>query len=82
MRRIRHRYGHSLSGTLCGEYHTRTGKVGAKIFRHTDRDGRVTYSFRGEWDAGSGHGIEYMKKLVAGWHERKRGMRVIVPFHG
>jgi len=85
-RRLRRRFGrtrrrgHSFGRVLCGEYHTRSGKTGAKVFRSVDRDGRTTYSWSGEWGAGSGHDLATMQREVNYWHERKRGMKVIVPF--
>jgi hypothetical protein len=65
---------------LAGEYHTRTGKVGARIYRSVGRDGRVTYSYTGEWGAGSGHDAAYMEREIRGWFERKRGIQTITPF--
>lgn len=78
--RLRRRYGHAAAREVCGEYHTRSGKVGAIIRRSVGPDGRVTYSYIGEWGAGSGLDLITMKRDVAYWHERKRGMKVIIPF--
>jgi hypothetical protein len=73
--------------TLVGEYHTRTGKVGVKIYRsegsEVSRDHYgfpATYSYNGLWGAGSGHGLAQIQKDVKYWLEHKRGIKTIVPF--
>ena len=79
MNRVSHRrFGHSASSEVVGEYHTRTGKVGARIVKRTI-GGRTHYGWSGEWGAGS-VGEADMLREVASWHERKRGMKVIVEF--
>ena len=66
----------------CGEYLTRSGKIGATITRTTAADGRVTYSYIGEWGAGSGHPIETMRNIVFGWNLRAKrtGSRASIAF--
>lgn len=64
---------------VSGEYHTRTGKVGAVIHRTTSRDG-VAYSYIGAWGAGSGLSAADMRRQVESWRANKRGMKTIHPF--
>jgi hypothetical protein len=67
--------------TLVGEYHTRTGKVGAKVYRHEwSVESPATYSYNGAWGAGSGHGLAQIQKDVNYWLQNKRGIKTIVPF--
>jgi hypothetical protein len=66
----------------CGEYHTQSGKVGAIIRRSTDRDGRATYSYTGQWGAGSGLSYADMMRDVDYWMGNKRGVKVITQFVG
>jgi len=68
----------AFSREVAGEYHTQSGKIGAKIHRDSGR--HVTYSYSGEWGAGSGLSAEHMKRIIADWTSRKRGMKVIIPF--
>lgn len=76
----RRRYGHAFGREVVGVYHTRSGKNGATISRYTGADGRVTYSYTGEWGAGSGLDLATIQNDVAYWRLRKRGMRVIQEF--
>jgi hypothetical protein len=69
----------SNQSEIVGEYHTRSGKIGAKITRMIFGNRRVGYSYTGEWGAGSVD-LETIKKEVQYWHNRKRGMRVIKEF--
>jgi hypothetical protein len=64
---------------VCGEYLTRTGKVGATIYRTTS-GGQVTYSYIGTWGAGSGLSAADMRATVKEWSRTKRGARAAVPF--
>jgi hypothetical protein len=66
----------------CGEYLTRSGKVGAKIKRSRWDDGRISYSYIGEWGAGSGLNEKDMRAEVQSWLERKRGIQIVTPFCG
>ena len=78
-RALRGRYGHAFQRKVCGEYHTRTGKVGALI--HCSMSDRgTTYSYIGAWGAGSGHSAADMRKEIAYWRANKRGMREVIPF--
>jgi hypothetical protein len=65
----------------CGEYLTRSGKVGARIKRWTGADGHVWYSWSGEWGAGSLNEKD-MRAEVQSWLERKRGIKIVAPFCG
>jgi hypothetical protein len=78
-RRSRHAV-RAFNRELAGEYHTRTGKVGAEIHRSVGRDGRATYSYIGEWGAGSGLSATDMQREVRDWLERKRGIQTITAF--
>jgi hypothetical protein len=76
---LHRRYGRALQRSVCGEFLTRTGKIGATI-RCLRSGDRVTYSYIGAWGAGSGHPASYMRTLVADWRANKRGMRETIPF--
>lgn len=74
--------------TLVGEYCTRTGQVGVKIYRHegSDRSRELygfpaTYSYNGKWGAGSGHSLGAMQKFLGTMLDRRQGVKVVVPFN-
>ena len=56
-------------------YFTRSGKVGAEIKRVTHSDGRVSYSYSGEWGAGSVD-AKTMQDEENGWKAKKHGYTI------
>lgn len=56
-------------------YFTRSGKIGAEIKRVTHSDGRVSYSYSGEWGAGSVD-AKTMQEEENGWKAKKHGYTI------
>lgn len=56
-------------------YLTKSGKVGAEIKKLTHSDGRVSYSYSGEWGAGSVD-AKTMQDEESGWKAKKHGYTV------
>ncbi|MFA9202579.1 MAG: GNAT family N-acetyltransferase, partial [Flavobacteriales bacterium] len=56
-------------------YRTKGGKVGAEVKETRDAKGRLTYSYMGEWGAGSVD-ADSMMELEAEWQSSKRGYTV------
>lgn len=74
--------------TLVGEYCTRTGQIGVKIYRDEASDRArelygfpATYSYNGKWGAGSGQSLETMQKFLGTMLDRRQGVKVVVPFN-
>ena len=64
----------------CAEFLTRSGQVGATIYRSVGPSG-TTYRYTGKWGAGSGIDIKTMRDDVSYWRANKRGMRETIPFN-
>lgn len=56
-------------------YLTKSGKVGAEIKKLTHSDGRISYSYSGEWGAGSVD-AKAMQDEESGWKAKKHGYTV------
>lgn len=59
-------------------YLTQSGKVGAEIKKLTHSDGRVSYSYSGEWGAGSVD-AKTMQEEENAWKEKKKGYTIQEP---
>jgi hypothetical protein len=68
-----------MAREVAAEYRTRTGQIGAVVYRHVAPWG-ITYSYMGKWGAGSGLCLADMRADVTDWLATKRGITVIVPF--
>jgi hypothetical protein len=60
------------SGTVA-IYLTQSGKVGLEVKRFVMRDA-VTFSYNGQWGAGSGRDVEHLVEVIAQSRRDKRGM--------